>query len=221
MLKKLLSFIRSTFLQDLREQRLSEYFSEIIIRNKPSDNLNILDYGSGFHPKVIINVSKLLNKQGIKLEINCFDFYTDENLNNLNKSFDNIKFLNLEDFDKTKNYDFVFISDVLHHIGIDKKIEIKNLLDQLSNKSKFILIKDHFEYSIFSRMILIFMDFIGNYKDDVSIPKRYFKKDEFDILINEINLVKHDSIENLKLYSKLYYPFNKPKYQFLNLYSKC
>ena len=54
MLKKLLSFIRSTFLQDLREQRLSEYFSEIIIRNKPSDNLNILDYGSGFHPKVII-----------------------------------------------------------------------------------------------------------------------------------------------------------------------
>ena len=64
------------------------------------------------------------------------------------------------------------------------------------------------------------MDFIGNYKDDVSIPKRYFKKDEFDILINEINLVKHDSIENLKLYSKLYYPFNKSKYQFLNLYSK-
>ena len=180
---KKLQFYKST--PDWRNKTI-RIFSEIIIRNKPSDNLNIIDYGSGFHPKVIINVSKLLNKQGIKLEINCFDFYTDENLNNLNKSFDNIKFLNLEDFDKTKNYDFVFISDVLHHIGIDKKIEIKNLLDQLSNKSKFILIKDHFEYSIFSRMILIFMDFIGNYKDDVSIHKRYFKKDEFDILMKLI-----------------------------------
>ena len=86
----------------------------------------------------------------------------------------------------------------------------KNLKKVL--KSNFILIKDHFEYSLLTRYILIFMDFIGNYKDSVSIPKKYFSHNEYSKFLQKNNLKIVDKVENIKLYSSIYFPFNLKKF---------
>ena len=119
-----------------------------------------------------------------------------------------------------KEFDFVIISDVLHHIGIEKKNEIRNLLNKLSQSCNFVLIKDHFEYGPFSRAILRFMDFIGNYKDDVSIPKIYFNEKELNSLMDEIKLIKVKELKNISLYRKIFFPFNLKKFQFIHLYKR-
>ena len=58
-----------------------------------------------------------------------------------------------------KQYDISICADVLHHVGVDNLKGIKKILSFLKNKSKNIFIKDHYEYSIFSRQLLRFMDF--------------------------------------------------------------
>ena len=60
--------------------------------------------------------------------------------------FSHIQNLNLN---KTK-YDFCLLNDVLHHIGVEKVTELKNLIIKLQNKAKFVLIKDHFQYGLLS-----------------------------------------------------------------------
>lgn len=219
MLKKFLHKFRFFLLGNLREERLSKFFSELIIQYKLSDHLRILDYGSGFHPNVILYISEILHDKGIKAEINCTDFYSTEELTELNNLYQNITFYHLDNFED-KEFDFVIISDVLHHIGIEKKNEIRNLLNKLSQSCNFVLIKDHFEYGPFSRAILRFMDFIGNYKDDVSIPKIYFNEKELNSLMDEIKLIKVKELKNISLYRKIFFPFNLKKFQFIHLYKR-
>ena len=84
MIKKFLHSFRYFLLGNLREVRLSQHFSEIIIKYKSSNNLNILDYGSGFHPSVIVYISKILNENEIVANISCMDFYNEEELEKLN-----------------------------------------------------------------------------------------------------------------------------------------
>jgi hypothetical protein len=61
------------------------------------------------------------------------------------------------------------------------------ILRKLKSKSKIMIIKDHFEYNFYSRQILRFMDFIGNYYLDVNVPKKYFRKEEFDRILKDLN----------------------------------
>ena len=219
MVRKFLHKFRFFLLGNLREEKLSKFFSELIIDFKPGEHVSILDYGSGFHPNVIVYTSKILNDNQIKAEINCTDFYSPEDLIKLNNLYGNINFYHLDNFED-KKFDFVIISDVLHHIGIEKKNEIKSLLIKLSQLSNFILIKDHFEYGRFSRAILRFMDFIGNYKDDVSIPKIYFNKTELNLLMNDIKLTRVKELTNISLYKRIFFPFNLKKLHFIHLYKK-
>ncbi len=219
MLKKFLHKFRFFLVGNLREEKLSRFFSELIIDFRPGEHVSILDYGSGFHPNVIVYTSEILNDNQIKAEINCTDFYSPEDLIKLNNLYENINFYHLDNFED-KEFDFVIISDVLHHIGIEKINEIKNLLIKLSQLSNFILIKDHFEYGPFSRAILRFMDFIGNYKDDVSIPRVYFNEAELNLLMDEIKLTTVKELTNISLYRKIFFPFNLKKLHFIHLYKK-
>jgi len=95
----------------------------------------------------------------------------------LNKNKLNIKFKNIKDLKKVNTkYDVTIVIDVLHHIGVKNKI-IKEILINLKKISKILIIKDHYEHSKFDRLLLRIMDFIGNYKDNVNIPKQYFTKE--------------------------------------------
>ncbi|MTI20812.1 class I SAM-dependent methyltransferase [Fulvivirga sp. RKSG066] len=72
-------------------------------------------------------------------------------------------------------FDIVLFSDVLHHADED----VPKLLQEAKRVSKYIIIKDHFEYGFVSRQFLRLMDFIGNWGYDVNIPKRYFTEAYF------------------------------------------
>ena len=215
LIKAVLKILRNLILSDFRENQLSEYFAKIIFKNIKSKNIKILDFGSGFNPKVVLKLEDKLRTLGYESEIHCVDFYSDNELKILNSESEIITFINFNQFEIIDtNFDLVIISDVLHHIGIDR-LENKNLKKVL--KSNFILIKDHFEYSLITRYILVFMDFIGNYKDSVSIPKKYFSHNEYAKFLQENNLKIVDKVENIKLYSSIYFPFNLKKIQFIHL----
>ena len=216
LIKLVLKTFRTLILSDYRDKQLSKYFADIILDNISPYKIKILDFGSGFNPKVILKLENKLRTLGYESKIHCVDFYNDNELDVLNSKSEIITFINFNQFEITDNrFDLVIISDVLHHIGIDRLENEKNLKKVL--KSNFILIKDHFEYSLLTRYILIFMDFIGNYKDSVSIPKKYFSHNEYSKFLQKNNLKIVDKVENIKLYSSIYFPFNLKKIQFIHL----
>ena len=51
--------------------------------------------------------------------------------------------------------------------------------------------------------------------DKMDIPKKYFREDEFEVLVNECGLVVENRIRNIKLYQWYVLFFNNPKYQFI------
>ena len=218
-MKRFLSIVRSYFLGLYREEQLSDYFKDLIIKYSKSKEIEILDYGSGFNPDLILLLSKKLSDNNFKYHITCVDFYSKENLNELNKNYKQINFVDFKELPKDLNYNFVILSDVLHHVGVDSE-ETRKILNHLSSISKYIILKDHFEYSFLSRHILRFMDFIGNYKDGVNIPKNYFTEPNYNHLLEELEIENIDAIENIKLYSKILIPFNFSRFQFINLLRK-
>ena len=219
LIRIILKKFRRVILTDFREEQLSIYYANLISKNISSNTINILDFGSGHYPKIIFDLNKRLRTLGFNTSIYCVDFYNDSELKVLNSESENILFINLNEFEKINNkFDLTIISDVLHHIGIENLVNEKNLEQVL--KSKFILIKDHFEYSLFTRYLLIFMDFIGNYKDFVTIPKKYFSQDTYSNFLKNNNLNIIDKVENIKLYSSFYFPMNLKKIQFIHLLKK-
>ena len=218
-MKNVLSKLRKTFLGIYREEQLSDYFYMLIKSHHKNKNIKILDYGSGFNPDLILLLSKKLSDNKFNCRITCVDLYSTENLNELNKNYKLINFVNFKELPKDLNYDFIILSDVLHHVGVDSA-ETKKILNHLSSISKYIILKDHFEYSFISRFILRFMDFIGNYKDGVNIPKNYFTEANYNRLLEELEIENIDAIENIKLYNKILIPFNFSRFQFINLLRK-
>tara|TARA_B100000123_G_C25733898_1_gene430606 strand:+ start:81 stop:278 length:198 start_codon:yes stop_codon:yes gene_type:complete len=61
------------------------------------------------------------------------------------------------------------------------------------------------------------MDFIGNYKDGVNIPKVYFSKEKYEKVLKNLDIKKIDDIQGIKLYGNVFIPFNFSRYQFINL----
>jgi len=207
-LKNFLSYIRFWILKNQREKNLAKILYNVIKKNK---KITICDYGSGFNPDII----KLLAKKKIFKKIHCFDFYNDQQLSFLNKNKLNIKFKNIKDLKKVNTkYDVTIVIDVLHHIGVKNKI-IKEILINLKKISKILIIKDHYEHSKFDRLLLRIMDFIGNYKDNVNIPKQYFTKESFKETLSSSGFKNVKIISNLKIYSKKFLFFSKSSLHFL------
>lgn len=116
---------------------------------------------------------------------------------------------------KNDTFDIAIICDVLHHDLNNASL----LIQEAKRTSKYILIKDHFEYGIFSRSVLRLMDFVGNWGYDVSIPKKYFSKETFQSILKENRLVVIESIDSINLYNHL--PLIryllKPHWQFIKV----
>jgi hypothetical protein len=215
LLKLILKKIRSIVLKNQREENLSTVLIDVIIKNKKSNNIKILDYGSGFEPKVANLIKTGLNKKKIKSRINCLDLYKKKDLDILNMN-SSIVFKNISYLNKIKRkYDFCIVADTLHHIGVENNIQIRKILRKLKSQSRIIIIKDHFEYNYFSRQILRFMDFIGNYYNNVSIPKKYFRREEFDRLLKRLNFKILSKVVNVKYYSNFFIFFSNPKLHFV------
>lgn len=215
--------IRSYLFRDFREISLANSISKIIIESNFDKNLYILDLGSGFDPKIIFFINDYLSRHNINVYIDCYDFYDEIQIKELNKIksnivFNNIKFLKEEGC--KKKYNFGLVIDVLHHIGVQNKYEIDSALEPLVKKCDQIIIKDHFEYSIFSRILLRLSDFVGNYSYDVDIPKKYFDKKNFNQLILRNELYEIKRINNLRVIKKIWLFFSNPKMQFISILKK-
>ena len=174
---------------NFRAKILSQMIVKIVLKHSnKKEAIKIIDYGSGSQPKVIFYIYDILkNEHKLNVKIYCYDLYNSQYLKTLNQNkdiiFSHIQNLNLN---KTK-YDFCLLNDVLHHIGVEKVSELKNLIIKLQNKAKFVLIKDHFQYGFFSNLTIRVMDFLGNYFNNVPTPNKYFNKTSFNSLLKLSN----------------------------------
>ena len=87
-IKHFLKKIRNIFVGDYRSKLLSEIIVKMILKYSTNNELiRIMDYGSGFQPKLIHFVYKKLkyayNKNVI---IYCFDMYSSQDLKKLNQT---------------------------------------------------------------------------------------------------------------------------------------
>jgi len=218
-MKYLFKVFRKIILGEQREIKLAYELADVIKNYSKKSHIKILDYGSGFEPKIARLIeTELLNKQ-IKCDIHCLDLYNINDLDNLNNS-SNIEFFNINHLvDSNEFYDFAIISDTLHHVGVENTEVIKGILLKIKNATEVLIIKDPFEYSIFSRWVLKFMDFIGNYYNNVNIPKKYFTKNSFDELLVELNLNIKEKILDKRYYSKIFMYLSNPKLHFIYVIS--
>ena len=207
---------------NFRAKILSQMIVKIVLKHSnKKKTIKIIDYGSGSQPKVIFYIYDILkNEHKLNIKIYCYDLYNSQYLKTLNQNkdiiFSHIQNLNLN---KTK-YDFCLLNDVLHHIGVEKVTELKNLIIKLQNKAKFVLIKDHFQYGLLSNLTLRIMDFMGNYFNDVATPYKYFDKPSFTHLLQLTNSKIVEKILNIKLYQSYFLFMSNPKLHFIYLIKK-
>jgi len=218
-IKLVLKKIRLLLLSSQREKNLAKVISkQILLLTKNKSNITILDYGSGYEPLVINLIYKNIKNKYKTVNINCCDYYTNNQVKKLNKKNKNIKFFKIDKLrSMKKQYDISICADVLHHVGVDNLKGIKKILSFLKNKSKNIFIKDHYEYSIFSRQLLRFMDFVGNYYKGVNIPDKYFTRNSIANILKKSNLKLNKEINNYQYYSKIFLFFSNPRLHFIKI----
>ena len=81
----------------------------------------------------------------------------------------------------------------------------------------FPLINDHFQYGFFSNLVLVMMDFVCNYGDNVKIPTKYFSIKTFNNFIAKFNLTEIKRINDKKYYKWYWFYFNSKKLQFISI----
>lgn len=77
--------------------------------------------------------------------------------------------------------DILLFCDMLHHANKN----IPSLLKEAHRVGTTVVVKDSFEYSLYSRAVLQLMDIIGNWGYGVPLPDRYFTIDSFKALCVE------------------------------------
>lgn len=96
------------------------------------------------------------------------------------------------------SFDVVLLCDVLHHAGEDSYI----LLKEAARVGSVVIVKDHFEYSIYSRFMLRILDFFGNWGYGVRSPAGYFNRGGFESLCEQVGV----GVELMKIGIDLYSP---------------
>ena len=185
---------------------LSDYFNQVIEElQAEKTTIRLLDIGCGD-----MAIAKAVASKNDKIEYTCIDIYPNTHNWEHYIEFDGKNFP-LE----SNSFDIALFSDVLHH---DYE-NISRLLDEAKRVSKSIIIKDHFEYGLWSRKMLQLADFIGNYGYGVSIPKKYFTKKAYASAVEYAELKEVHRICPVQLYenSKLAKYLLKSKYQFISV----
>jgi SAM-dependent methyltransferase len=203
---KILIAIHRKVSHSKRVDILSTLLAEALKSINPGNReLQLLDVGCGD-----MSVARSLASKYGKLHYTCIDIYPNTEQWDNYQEFDG-KTIPFND----KKFDVVLFSDVLHHDSVN----IKTLLMEAKRVSEIILIKDHFEYGLWSRSILQLADIIGNYGYGVAIPERYFSKQSFMSLLAECNLSEIEQICPLQLYINSFAIrlFVKDKYQFISI----
>jgi hypothetical protein len=83
-----------------------------------------------------------------------------------------------------REFDVALLCDVLHHTPENAA----RLLAEASRVAQCVIVKDHFEYGLYSRSMLRLMDFVGNWGYGISVPERYLTRGGFE---HGLELYKH------------------------------
>jgi len=175
--------------------------------------INCLDVGTGD-----MSIPELIHNMNNATKWKCIDIHSlPKDLNESKKWKKYLKFDGENIPFENKIFDVTIFSDVLHHSS-DKA---PKLIAEAARVSRYIIIKDHFEYSLYSRLVLKLMDFVGNWGYGVRIPKRYFSKKSFANLVEASNLKIIDLNIGINLYNHLPIAklFLNPKWQFIAVLS--
>ena len=98
------------------------------------------------------------------------------------------------------SFDVALLVDVLHHVP---EVARETLLREARRVAKRIVVKDHFEYGVYSRSVLRAMDWLGNHAYGVSVPDRYFTEQSFAKLVTRSGLQLSSGSVGINLYSHL------------------
>lgn len=165
-----------------RIQKLSQGFIQLM-PNKPMAGLDV-GCGSG-------ELAMSIKANRPNIELTGVDVYVRENTALEVLEFDG-SHLPFAD----KSFDFVMISDVLHHAN-----DPASLLRECKRVARnYIFIKDHICDSNWDRQVLSFMDWVGNRGYGVVLPYNYLSSKEWTMLYKQIGLVLEESLEKLDLY---------------------
>ena len=210
------SSVLITIHQELSHNRRLEILSRRIAetiraQNPGAKKIRCLDVGCG-DMQIAEKVTMLLPKSSWS----CIDIHDlpihlkDQERWKKYRSFDgtNIPF-------PDRTFDVVLFCDVLHHV----QTNAPSLLVNAGRAGRLIIIKDHFEYSPWSRCLLRTMDFIGNWGYGISLPKRYFTEGRFNELTKKAGLLPKLICVGIDLYAHLpiVRTILRPKWQFIAL----
>jgi ubiquinone/menaquinone biosynthesis C-methylase UbiE len=189
---------------------LSKLIVESITSLKIKGPISIVDIGCG-DMKMLYAIQALIPGAHI-MGIDIYELpaaLKEDSYWKVYQSFDG-RTINLQN----KAVDIALLIDVLHHLPQNEQL---NLLREAGRVANYIIVKDHFEYSFFSRQMLRLMDFAGNWAYGVSVPSRYFSQKSFNTLQWEAGLTQLDLNRNIELYNhnRLLKYLLKSKWQFI------
>ncbi|MFM7294742.1 MAG: methyltransferase domain-containing protein, partial [Burkholderiales bacterium] len=158
---------------------------------------SLLDYGCGS-----MDFSRRLREEGVINKFVAMDTYAaPDNLEGVEcwKDYRQIHDGILSDL--RESFDVAIIIDVLHHAD---ESEQPTILAALGNTAGRVVVKDHFEFGYVSRQMLRLADWFGNFAYGVRIPKRYFDKQSWPLIVRSSGLVEVARVENVKVHSGLF-----------------
>lgn len=160
-----------------------------------SEEIRCLDVGCGD-----MQISEHIGTMAPNTIWNCIDIYgLPDDLK------DSERWMKYRKFDGTnipyedKSMNIILFCDVLHHVQTNAQV----LLNEAARVSSIIVVKDHFEYSLCSRMMLWTMDFFGNWGYGASLPKRYFTQKSFKELVRKAGLQSKQTEVGINLYAHI------------------
>jgi SAM-dependent methyltransferase len=112
------------------------------------------------------------------------------------------------------SFDVAICVDVLHHVGLD---ESAGVLRELARVSKFVVVKDHFEFGYISRQLLRLADWYGNYAYGVNVPDRYYDQRLWRETIQVAGLTEVSLKTPLRIHSGLFGLILRPRNHFISV----
>lgn len=196
---------------DILSQTLIRYFNGIIGDKK---NIRCIDVGCGD-----LGIKERIAEKVPGTVWQYLDIYDlPKNLANNEKWKGYIKFNGKDLPFDDDSIDIVLFCDMLHHAADN----VDNLLREAHRVGKYIIIKDSFEYSLYSRYMLRLMDIVGNWGYGVHIPKKYFTVDEFRNICAEMKFNIKVFDVGIQIYGHLPIIRNvlRPEWQFIAVLEK-
>ena len=161
---------------------------------KDAASIACLDVGCGD-----MQVSRLLHKQIPALSWTCIDIFPPESgrwppeMSGRYQQYDGVSIPYCNN-----SFHVVMLVDVLHHCA-----DIPGMLRETGRVAPCVLIKDHFEYGLYSRWVLRLIDFFGNWPYGGNVPKKYFTPAGFADICKDLGWEVVDLQVGIILYNHL------------------